>query len=139
SYDWRMPEEKYRTLADHMADVIYTYAQEYKDRGIAEGLNPKYIVVSGNPAVDILQKFYFSKIEKFKKMSTDEFFAQRDIKKNNYYFMTCHRRENVHIQKAFLNIMNLIKKASYPVYFAASYRTQAVMKEMDIKKPKNLI
>ena len=81
-----MPEEKYRTLADHMADVVYTYADEYKERGIAEGLNPKNIVVSGNPAVDTLQRFYFSKKEKFKKMATDEFFAKRGIEKNNYYF-----------------------------------------------------
>ena len=25
SYDWRMPEEKYRTVIDHLADRIYTY------------------------------------------------------------------------------------------------------------------
>jgi UDP-N-acetylglucosamine 2-epimerase len=28
SYDWRMPEEKYRTTIDHLADVIYTYFDE---------------------------------------------------------------------------------------------------------------
>lgn len=139
SYDWRMPEEKYRTLADHMADVIYTYAEEYKERGVAEGLNPKYIVVSGNPAVDVLKRFYFSRKEHFEKLATDAFFKERGIEKNNYYFMTCHRRENVHIPKAFLNIMNLIEHAKDPVYFAASYRTQAVMKEMKIKNPQNLI
>lgn len=139
SYDWRMPEEKYRTLADHMADVVYTYAQEYKDRGVKEGLNPKYIVVSGNPAVDILNEFYFSKKEHFLKLATKEFFDKRGIEKNNYYFMTCHRRENVHIKKAFLNIINLIKHAPHTVYFAASYRTQAVIKEMKLTLPKNLI
>lgn len=139
SYDWRMPEEKYRTLADHMADVIYTYAQEYKDRGIAEGLNPKYIVVSGNPAVDILNKFYFSRKDYFKKIASDDFFEKRGIKKHEYYFMTCHRRENVLLPRAFKNIMNLIKHAKYPVFFAASYRTQSVMKKMKIKLPKNLL
>lgn len=139
SYDWRMPEEKYRTLADHMADVIYTYAQEYKDRGIAEGLNPKYIVVSGNPAVDILNRFYFSKKASFDELATDDFFTKRGIKKNEYYFMTCHRRENVHLPKAFSNILNLIEYAKDPVYFAASYRTQAVMKNLKKKLPRNLI
>lgn len=139
SYDWRMPEEKYRTLADHLADVIYTYAREYKDRGISEGLNPKYIKVSGNPSVDVLQRFYFERKEKFTEMANDDFFAKRHIKKNKYYFMTCHRRENVHIPKAFFNIMKLIEYLKDPVYFAASYRTQAVMKNMKIKSPKNLI
>jgi UDP-N-acetylglucosamine 2-epimerase len=40
SYDWRMPEEKYRGTIDHLAEVIYTYFEEYKNQGIAEGLNP---------------------------------------------------------------------------------------------------
>lgn len=56
SYDWRMPEEKYRTMIDHLSDVIYTYEKEYKERGIAEGLNPKNIVVVKNPIVDILNE-----------------------------------------------------------------------------------
>src|SRR5262249_51237167 len=48
SYDWRMPEEKYRGTIDHLADVIYTYFDEYKQQGVAEGLNPKSIVVVQN-------------------------------------------------------------------------------------------
>ena len=31
SYDWRMPEEKYRTVSDHLADLIYVYSNEYKE------------------------------------------------------------------------------------------------------------
>src|SRR3954449_6352270 len=38
AYDWRMPEEKYRTTIDHLSDVIYTYFDEYKAQGVAEGL-----------------------------------------------------------------------------------------------------
>lgn len=139
SYDWRMPEEKYRTLADHLADVIYTYAQEYKDRGIAEGLNPKNIVVTGHPVIDILDRYYFSKKIQIQKKATEEFFQKRNIQKNMYLLMTCHRRENVHIKKSFLNILKLIKESPYPVYFPASYRTQKVIKEMKIKVPNNLI
>ena len=60
SYDWRMPEEKYRTTIDHLADVIYTYFDEYKDQAVREGLNPGNIVVVGNPIVDILEHYYFS-------------------------------------------------------------------------------
>src|SRR4029077_8510598 len=54
SYDWRMPEEKYRTTIDHLADVIYTYFDKYKAQGVREGLNPNNIVLVGNPIVDIL-------------------------------------------------------------------------------------
>ena len=61
SYDWRMPEEKFRTLIDHLSDVIYTYEEEYKLRGIAEGLNPRNIIVVRNPIVDILNEFYYAR------------------------------------------------------------------------------
>src|SRR5262245_7477512 len=64
SYDWRMPEEKYRTTIDHLADVIYTYFDEYKEQGVREGLNPNNIVVVTNPIVDILNYYYFSQKEK---------------------------------------------------------------------------
>lgn len=139
SYDWRMPEEKCRTLIDHLSDVIYTYEEEYKARGIAEGLNPRNIVVVGNPIVDILNKFYFAQQGRLNKIGDDKFFSSRGLKQGLYYLMTCHRRENVHIPKSFLNIMNLVANADDLVYFPASYRTQRVIKEMNLTPPKNLI
>lgn len=139
SYDWRMPEEKFRTLTDHLADVIYTYEEEYKERGIAEGLNPKNIVVTKNPIVDVLNEFYFKQKEILEKEATPEFFKERDIEDGKYYLMTCHRRENVHIEKSFDAILKFVSKAKYPVYFPASYRTQKVIKERKLTLPKNLI
>jgi len=139
SYDWRMPEEKYRTLTDHLSDVIYTYEEEYKQRGIAEGLNPKNIIVTKNPIVDILDEFYFKQKEKLEKMANEEFFKERKIQDKNYFLMTCHRRENVQIPQSFNSILNLVSKAKYSVYFVASYRTQKIIKENKIKIPDNLI
>lgn len=139
SYDWRMPEEKYRRLIDHLSDVIYTYADEYKERGVAEGLNPNNIVVVGNPIVDILNEFYFKQKNKLKKKANPQFFNSRKIKNGKYYLMTCHRRENVHIEKSFLSITKLIEFAKMPVYFLASYRTQKVIQKTKIKIPANLI
>jgi UDP-N-acetylglucosamine 2-epimerase (non-hydrolysing) len=138
SYDWRMPEEKYRTTIDHLADVIYTYFDEYKDQGVREGLNPKNIVVVGNPIVDILNYYYYQQKEKYDRMAADEFFQSRGIEKGRFYLMTCHRRENVHIPDSFRAIMNLVASAPYPVYFPASYRTQKVLHEMNLTVPKNV-
>ncbi len=55
SYDWRMPEEKYRTIIDHVSDVIYTYFPEYKEQAVREGLNPRNIVLIQNLIVDVLE------------------------------------------------------------------------------------
>lgn len=139
SYDWRMPEEKIRTIIDHISDVIYTYEDEYKERGIAEGLNPKNIVVVRNPIVDVLNEFYFKRKKELVKKATSHFFKKRGIEKDSYLLMTCHRRENVQIQESFDAILNLVKESPYPVFFPASYRTQKIIKERKLKIPKNLI
>jgi UDP-N-acetylglucosamine 2-epimerase (non-hydrolysing) len=139
SYDWRMPEEKYRTTIDHLADVIYTYFDEYKEQGIREGLNPNNIVVVANPIVDILNHYYFSQKSKYDAMASSEFFAQRGIDKGQYYLMTCHRRENVHITSSLTAILDLVGKASYPVYFPASYRTQKEIRRLGLTLPSNLL
>lgn len=139
SYDWRMPEEKYRGVIDHLADLIYTYYPEYKKQGVDEGINPKAIQVVTNPIVDVLQKHYFDKKAFFDKMATPAFFAKRGIEEGNFYAMTCHRRENVHIKSSFKNILDLVGAAPRKVYFPASYRTQKVLQEYGFKVPKNVI
>jgi UDP-N-acetylglucosamine 2-epimerase (non-hydrolysing) len=139
SYDWRMPEDKYRLMIDQLADVIYTYEDEYKLKGMLRGLDQKNIVVVRNPIVDIINEFYLKQKSMLENQASPEFFKKRGIKDKGYYLMTCHRRENVHLKKSFLAIMNLVANMDAPVYFCASYRTQKVMKAMKLVPPKNLI
>ena len=139
SYDWRMPEEKYRMVIDHLSDVIYTYFPEYKQQGIDEGLNPDSIILTQNPIVDILNRYYFEVKDKFERMATPSYFSERSIEKNEYYLMTCHRRENVHIRHSFENIISLIGSTDRKIYFPASYRTQKVLKEYSLSLPSNVI
>ena len=139
SYDWRMPEEKYRGIIDHLSDVIYSYYPEYEEQGIAEGINPKAIVLVTNPIVDILQKHYYDKKEFFDNLATDDFFNERQIEKNNFFVATWHRRENVHIGSSVQSILDLFSKSPKKIYFPASYRTQKVLNEMNAKIPDQLI
>lgn len=139
SYDWRLPEEKYRILVDHLSDVVYTYMDEYKKQGIREGLNPQNIVVVGNPIVDILDTYYFKKRDKFNKLATREFFINKRIASRKYYLMTCHRRENVHDEYSLKNILNMVSESPYKVYFVASYRTQKVIRDSKIQYPQNML
>lgn len=85
SYDWRMPEEKYRTIIDHTADLIYTYFPEYKEQGAREGLNPRNIVVIQNLIVDVLNHYYFDRLAEYEALASDSFFADRGLKRNHYY------------------------------------------------------
>jgi len=138
SYDWRMPEEKYRTIIDHLADVIYAYVDEYKEQGVREGLNPDNIVVVGNPIVDILDQYYFSRKHMYDSLATPEFFSSRGIRKDEYYVMTCHRRENLN-ERSLRAILSLVAATSRKVYFAAGYRTQREIAFLQLQLPSNLV
>lgn len=138
SYDWRMPEEKYRGIIDHLSDVIYSYYPEYEKQGIDEGINPKAIVLVTNPIVDILNKYFYEKKDFFEKLANEDFFKSRKLEKGRYYVATWHRRENVHIQSSVKSIIELLSKAPMMVYMPASYRTQKVLKEMNLTIPDNV-
>jgi UDP-N-acetylglucosamine 2-epimerase len=138
SYDWRMPEEKYRGIIDHLSDVIYTYYPEYEKQGIDEGINPKAIVLVTNPIVDILNKYFYDKKDFFEELACEEFFTSRKLEKGKYYVATWHRRENVHIESSVKSIIELLSKAPMMVYMPTSYRTQKVLKEMSLTIPDNV-
>jgi UDP-N-acetylglucosamine 2-epimerase len=139
AYDWRMPEEKYRTTIDHLSDVIYTYFPEYVDQAVREGLNPRNIVLVQNLIVDVLDEYFFKRKDRYDAMASDEFFRERGIEGGNYYLMTCHRRENVHIRSSLEAILRLIGEADAPVYFTASYRTQKQLEAYRLELPSNVI
>ena len=138
SYDWRMPEEKYRTVIDHLSDVIYTYFDEYKEQGVREGLNPRNIVVIQNLIVDVLQHYYLDRKDEYDAYASDEFFAQRGLERDGYYLMTCHRRESVESPEPLRAILDLIAASPWPVYFTASYRTQKRLADFGFSVPENV-
>lgn len=139
SYDWRMPEEKYRSLIDHLSDVIYAYFDEYKAQGISEGLNHNNIIVTGNLIVDVLQAEYFSKRQEYAQLATNAFFRSRGLSPQEYYLMTCHRRENVEDLPNLQSILNLVGQANRKVFFLASYRTQKAIKRFGLDLPPNIL
>jgi UDP-N-acetylglucosamine 2-epimerase (non-hydrolysing) len=133
-----MPEEKCRTVIDHLSDVIYTYFPEYKEQGIREGLNPNGIVVVQNLIVDVLNAYYFDKKSFYDNMATEQFFADRGIERGEFYLSTIHRRENVHIQSSLKAIVDVFAGTDRKIFFTASYRTQKQLKEYGITLPKNV-
>jgi UDP-N-acetylglucosamine 2-epimerase len=135
SYDWRMPEEKYRTVIDHLSDVIYTYFDEYKEQGAREGINPRNVVVIQNLIVDVLGHYYFGRRAEYEEYASKEFFAERGLERDRFYLMTCHRRESVESPEPLQAIIDLIGRSPWPVYFPASYRTQKRLADFSIDLP----
>lgn len=138
SYDWRMPEEKYRTIIDHTSDVIYTYFPEYKEQGIREGLNPRNIVVIQNLIVDVLEHYYFGRREEYEALASDQFFAERGIERDRFYLMTLHRRESVEDPRPLSAVLDVLAQSPWPIHFTASYRTQKRLAEFGLSLPANV-
>jgi UDP-N-acetylglucosamine 2-epimerase (non-hydrolysing) len=138
SYDWRMPEEKYRTIIDHLSDIIYAYTEEYKSQGISEGLDQRNIIVTGNPIVDVIDHFFKSGKIRMASTELEELNKNLNIVESEYYLMTCHRRENIEDLKSLSNIINLAGNFDKKVIFIAGYGTQEKIKLFDVKIPSNV-
>jgi len=140
SYDWRMPEEKYRTIADHLSDYIYAYLPEYKKQGTAEGIPAENIIVTGNPIVDVIQEYFLSGKLRMDKSDLQKLLIEKyKVINSKFLVMTCHRRENVENRIALQRIFDLVSSAEVPVLFPAGYRTQKMIKQFNLKSPSNLI
>jgi UDP-N-acetylglucosamine 2-epimerase (non-hydrolysing) len=140
SYDWRMPEEKYRTIADHLSDLIYAYIDDYKSQGLAEGIPDENILVTGNPIVDVLEEYFLSGKLRMAAPQLDELLKDKyGVNVQDYFVMTCHRRENVESKAALENILELVSKTGRKVLFPAGYRTQKMISELRVTLPENLV
>ena len=135
SYDWRMPEEKYRTVIDHLSDRIYAYLDSYKKQGLNEGISEKIIKVTGNPIVDIINENF----EQFESGLTYLENGIQNIVKSEYVLVTSHRRENILNIDSFTNIINLLNSIkSKNVIFPMGYKTQEILQNSNLKLNSNI-
>ena len=136
SYDWRMPEEKYRKTIDHLSDRIYSYLPSYKKQGLNEGISENIIKVTGNPIVDILNE-YKELFESGKDYLHEE--VKKFIFEDEYLLTTCHRRENIFDPVSLENIINLINSSNKKVLFPMGYATQRELQKSGLKLNNNVM
>jgi UDP-N-acetylglucosamine 2-epimerase (non-hydrolysing) len=105
SFDWRMPEEKNRIVADHLSDILYIYLQDYANNAILEGIDSSKISVVGNPIVDIVNDWahVIDDIDTKSITMSD---------RKNFLFATIHREENVENPESLTDIISSLKKIS---------------------------
>ena len=135
SYDWRMPEEKYRTVIDHLSDRIYAYLDDYKKQGLKEGISENIIKVTGNPIVDIINenKQFFESGASYLDNEVME------LSNNKFALVTCHRRENILNKESFREITSLLNSIDdINVIFPIGYKTQAILKDSNIELNNNI-
>lgn len=112
SFDWRMPEEKCRTVIDHLSDVLYCYLPRYRDLLIREGIDPFRITVVGNIIDDAVQLFW-------PQAKRSRILQQLKVKPKRFAAVTLHREENTSTKAALApRIHDLVKfSKKIPVVF----------------------
>ena len=135
SYDWRMPEEKYRTVIDHLSDRIYAYLDSYKTQGLNEGISENIIKVTGNPIVDIIN-------ENSQIFDSGVDYLDNEVlslSNENFVLVTCHRRENILNEDSLKNIISLLNTIDdRNIIFPMGYKTQEVLKNSNIQLNTNI-
>ena len=136
SYDWRMPEEKNRIIADHISEYLFAPTALAKRVLKKEGLPDDRIFVTGNTVVDsMLQNI---KIARRK----SNILKKLNLKPKKFMIMTAHREENVDNLDGLQNILrgagNIAKHFKQPVIYPIHPRTLNRIKNFELKVPEGL-
>ncbi|MDE1817945.1 MAG: UDP-N-acetylglucosamine 2-epimerase (non-hydrolyzing) [Thaumarchaeota archaeon] len=131
SFDWRMPEEHNRILADHISELLFASTNTSRQNLVNEHVHGKIFVV-GNTAIDALEQ-NLSIAEKKSSINIDGEFS----------LLTLHRAENVDYKKTLSDIINGIIRSGERFVFPVHPRTKKRLSEFrlyeKIKESKNII
>jgi len=102
SFDENVPEETNRRLVDHVSDFNLPYTEHARRNLLAEGINPRRIMMSGSPMREVLDH-YRSRIES----ST----ALKDLalEPQKYFLVSAHRQENVDSPERLRDLLGSLK------------------------------
>ena len=136
AYDFRMPEDKNRTLIDHLSSVLLPYTNYSRENLIHENIHPSKIYVVGNPIIEVID-YFLPKIQKSKILE------KMKLKEKEYILITAHRSENVddenNLKKIFSSLEKINKKFKKRIIYPMHPRTLSKIKNIKIPKSIEII
>lgn len=88
SFDENVPEEINRRMVDHLADFNLAYTEHARRNLLAEGLQPRRVMVSGSPMGEVLGHYR-------PRIDASDVLDRLDLEKDRYFLVSAHREENV--------------------------------------------
>ena len=135
-FDFNVPEEINRKIADHTSDINLCYAENSRRNLIREGFPENRIFVTGSPMFEVLN-FYKKNIESSKILN---FY---NLSVNDYIVVSLHREENVDNKESlirFIDSINTIKNFSEKkIIFSVHPRTRKKLEEFQINLEGDII
>jgi len=126
SFDANVPEELNRKMVDHVSSFNLPY-NEYSLRNlIAEGINPRFICVTGSPVLEVYDHYK-------EKVSSSKVLHQLGLKEQSYFLVSVHRQENVDQKSRLEEVIKCLKairdKWGLPVLVSTHPRTKRRLEE----------
>jgi UDP-N-acetylglucosamine 2-epimerase (non-hydrolysing) len=119
SFDWRMPEEHNRRVADHLSTLLLTHSADANDNLAAEGIPEDRIAFVGNTMIDTL----LANLDAARGLETWREFG---VEPGGYVLVTLHRQrlfEEAGLLRRALRSLDVLAD-SLPVVFPLHPRTQ---------------
>jgi UDP-N-acetylglucosamine 2-epimerase (non-hydrolysing) len=121
SFDWRMPEEHNRIIADHISEFLFAPTKTSKNNLTSEDVHGQ-IFVTGNTIIDAINTYVGISAKK----------SNLAIDLDDYILMTLHRSENVDHKKTLVSIISAILESKHDVIFPVHPRTLKRLKEFNL-------
>lgn len=124
SFDWRMPEEKNRIVADHLADACYCYLDRYRALLAAEGVASFRITVIGNIIVDAVEDFLPA-------AAKSPILNRLKLTERKFVLLTIHREENIAtreiLERKLGDVVRYANEQRLPVIFLVMPRVREAL------------
>ncbi|MDR5730483.1 MAG: UDP-N-acetylglucosamine 2-epimerase (non-hydrolyzing) [Terriglobia bacterium] len=120
-FDLRVPEEINRRIVDHTADVNLPYSQISREYLVSEGLDPRYIIVTGSPMREVLS-YYAPRIE------ASDALDRIGVQPGHYVLVSAHREENIDDLRQFSKLIDVLNTVAehfdVPIILSTHPRTR---------------
>ena len=121
SFDANVPEEINRKVVDHLADFNLVYTEHARRHLISEGVNHRFIYVTGSPMLEVLNS-------KKTEIESSDILNKLELEQGKYFIVSVHREENVDNPESLKKVVHclneLYDKYGYPVVVSTHPRTK---------------
>lgn len=121
SFDANVPEEINRKVVDHLADFNLVYTEHARRHLISEGLNHRFIYVTGSPMLEVLNS-------KKEEIEASDILNKLELEQGKYFIVSVHREENVDNPESLKKVVHCLNelhdKYGFPVVVSTHPRTK---------------
>ncbi len=129
-FDQNVPEEINRKIVDHIADINLAYTEHSRRYLIAEGIEGRYVFVTGSPMTEVLLK-------NMKKIEACTILNQLSLLPKQYFLVSAHREENIDNESNFLGLMSALNQIAetfnLPVIYSVHPRSMKHIERRQFK------